>query len=404
MECVSPLALQAHRRSASESTHHLHLRELRLRERAARRLGRVCARAVLIRVASTEDKWARLSAIVGAIEAVGADFQILRVSAGWDAERYAQELRRDAANARGQTTVREPSWESYVEAHVSHLRGAAASLSRVYLFVSLQEPNLDVQSWIAANGRTPRRDWRKAVGELLAVSGRRLLSAQELEQAHIRAQRTHSRLAAFLPVREARGVELQWLVRRAFCRGIGEPNVDGLHEPRALAFEHNGRAMLAPLEGDVMRWADGHVEQTGRSLRIESELGTSLQAQLVMGAVPDQVNFPGPGAELMFAPSESLPFGVDLSLNARFLPNELALRMARRRVQDADQIARAELEGDQGVSDRRTGAHPPRPGLAGLSSNFSKAATNQGEPRRRCRGWRCRRARGPGRAVPTGVR
>jgi hypothetical protein len=48
---------------------------------------------------------------------------------------------------------------------------------------------------------------------------------------------------------------------------------------------------------------------------------------------------------------ESLPFALDLSLNARFLPNELALRIARRGIQDADQIVRAESDGDQGVSD-----------------------------------------------------
>ncbi len=48
---------------------------------------------------------------------------------------------------------------------------------------------------------------------------------------------------------------------------------------------------------------------------------------------------------------ESLPFGVDLSLNARFLPNELALRIARRRIQDADQILRAESDGEQGATD-----------------------------------------------------
>ena len=54
----------------------------------------------------------------------------------------------------------------------------------------------------------------------------------------------------------------------------------------------------------------------------------------------------------MFAPAESLPFGVDLTLCARYLPNDLAMRLVRRRVQDADEIARAEAGGDQGVSDR----------------------------------------------------
>src|SRR5271166_599415 len=96
---------------------------------------------------------------------------------------------------------------------------------------------------------------------------------------------------------------------------------------------------------------DGFVEHRGRVLRIESELGTSWQAQLVLGALPERTQFPGARAELMFAPPESLPFGVDLSLNARFLPNDLALRVARKRIQDADQIMKAESDGEQGVSD-----------------------------------------------------
>jgi hypothetical protein len=100
-----------------------------------------------------------------------------------------------------------------------------------------------------------------------------------------------------------------------------------------------------------MRWLDGYVEHLGRSLRVQSELGTSWQAQLVMGALPERMHFPSARAELMFAAPESLPFDVDLSLNARYLPNELALRIARRRIQDADQIVRAESDGEQGVSD-----------------------------------------------------
>jgi AAA-like domain len=71
----------------------------------------------------------------------------------------------------------------------------------------------------------------------------------------------------------------------------------------------------------------------------------------VLGALPEQASFPDARVELMFAPVESVGFDVDLSLNARYLPNELALRIARRRIQDADQIVRAEQDGEQGVSD-----------------------------------------------------
>ncbi len=177
-----------------------------------------------------------------------------------------------------------------------------------------------------------------------------------------------------------------------------------LHEPQALVFERNGAAVLAPLEADVLRWLDGYVENRGRSLRIESEAGTSWQAHLVAGALPERAEFPGERLELMFAPPESLPFAVDLSLNARFLPNELALRLVRRRVQDADQIVRAEADGDQGVTDRgfdRTQESrdllsylqsASRPPLLRATLAIAVAAPDQAELERRVE--TCRRAYG----------
>jgi hypothetical protein len=239
----------------------------------------------------------------------------------------------------------------YVQEHISRLEEIDAVEPRLFLLVSLREPERDVASYVSKLATQHPGQWWGGLRRVLSVRDRRMLKVSELERARVLADQAHARLAEFLPAREARGVELQWLVRRAFCRGLGEPSVDGLHEPRALVFERNGEAVLAPLEGDVMRWTEGHVEHRGRSLGITSELGTSWQALLVLGALPERVSFPGARAELMFAPPESLPFGIDLSLNARFLPNELALRIAKRRIQDADQIVRAESDGDQGVSD-----------------------------------------------------
>ena len=96
-------------------------------------------------------------------------------------------------------------------------------------------------------------------------------------------------MRAFLPARAVRGVELQWLVRRAFCQGTRRArSIDGLHEPRALAFERNGKALLAPLEGDVMRWADGHVTQRGRAA--PSRIG----ARVKLAGTPRDGRYPGP--------------------------------------------------------------------------------------------------------------
>ncbi|HEX3909566.1 MAG TPA: ATP-binding protein [Solirubrobacteraceae bacterium] len=297
-----------------------------------------------------EGKRARFLALLGALEALQADVQLLRVGSRPVASYYEGEVEGEAAaHARGEPHT--SSRRAYVREHARRLALLGGTGPAMFVFVRLHEPERDVAGYVSRAFESRPGEWRKALADAFAMRERALLKASELERIRVRADQAHARLAEFLPARQVRGVELQWLVRRAFCRGLGEPAVDGLHEPRALVFERNGEAVLAPLEADVMRWADSHVEHHSRCLRIEAEQGTAWQAQLVLGALPDRVEFPGPNAELMFAPAESLPFEVDLSLTARYLPNELALRIARRRVQDADQIVRAESEGEQGVSD-----------------------------------------------------
>jgi hypothetical protein len=290
-------------------------------------------------------KRTRLLTLMGALETLEADVQILRVGRAWDLDGYLHELQRASTGHHTHANRR------YTSEHAEHLRDVGASQPSVFLLVSLRDPERDVASYVSQAAEQHPREWMRLLRRAFSMRDRHLLGASELERARVRADQVHARLGDFLSARPARGVELQWLVRRAFCRGLGEPVLDGLHEPRALAFERNGQALLAPLEGDVVRWMDGYVEHRGRALRVESELGVSWQTQLVLGALPERATFPGARVELMFAPVESLPFPVDLSLNARFLPNELALRIARRRVQDADQILRAESDGDQGVSD-----------------------------------------------------
>ncbi|HEX5310098.1 MAG TPA: ATP-binding protein [Solirubrobacteraceae bacterium] len=293
---------------------------------------------------SSEAKRSRFAALAGALAAIESDLQLVRVSQAWDIERYL----REAAAGQGS---RSGARHDYVQAHCQHLRERLPHEPSLYAFVSLREPERDISSYVSRAAEQHPREWLRSLSRALRARDRRLLPSAELEALRVRADRVHARLSDYLPARPARGIELQWLVRRCFCRGLGEPPLDGLHEPRALAFECNGEALLAPLEADVVRWAESLVEHRGRLLRVESELGRSHQALLVLGALPEHANFPSERVELLFAPLETLPFPVDASLNARFLPNELALRIARRRVQDADQILRAESDGDQGVSE-----------------------------------------------------
>ena len=344
---------------------------------------------------SEDGKRERFLALLGALEAVAADIQIVRVSRRWEVAGYATEMT-GGPHARALT--------SYLAAHVGRLEELDAQRPALFFLVSLRDPERDVASYVSRAAERHPREWLQTLRRGLLPRDRRLLRVTELERARVRADQAHARLADYLAARPATGAELQWLVRRAFCRELGEPHVDGLHEPRALVFERNGEAVLAPLEGDVVRWMDSWVEHRPRALRVESELGACWQAQLVVGALPEQVHFPGARAELMFAPVESLPFGVDLSLNARFLPNELAMRIARRRIQDADQILRAESDGEQGATDlgyRRTQeardllAHlqsSSRPPLLRATLAIALAARTEGELEERVE--MCRRAYG----------
>ena len=293
-----------------------------------------------------ERKRERFGRLLAAIESLEADVQILRVARVWDPRQEFEQLDREYAGPHRR------AHQEYLAAQLDALGEERADLPAVYLAVSLEPAQRDVGAFVAELTARPARDLLKSASRMLRSGVARQLSAVELERLRMRADEVHARLVANVDARPARTIEVQWLVRRAFCRGLGEPALDGLHEPQALVFEHNGAAMLAPLEAEVMRWSESYVEHRGRLLRIESELGVSWQAQLVAGALPESAVFGSSRLELMFAPAESLPFGVDLALCARYLPNELAMRLVRRRVQDADEIARAEAGGDQGVSDR----------------------------------------------------
>ena len=83
------------------------------------------------------------------------------------------------------------------------------------------------------------------------------------------------------------------------------------------------------------------------SLEVEAEDGPSYQALLCLGALADEAMFPGP-AELLHAPLEAVGFPVDAVLHARWVANREALGQVRRRIVDAEQVYREQLESRHG--------------------------------------------------------
>ena len=84
---------------------------------------------------------------------------------------------------------------------------------------------------------------------------------------------------------------------------------------------------------------------------MESEAGTSHQALLVLGALPDESLFPGADVELMFSPLE-VGFPVDAIFSCEWIPNRSAQKLAQKRMVDADQQATEEAHGEHGPSVR----------------------------------------------------
>ena len=109
---------------------------------------------------SEEGKRARFLALIGALEAIEADMQILRVHRRWELERYARELREDGDTGPACARAHAGARERYIQEHVRSLGDVGAAQPAVFLLVSLREPERDVASYVSrAVGQHPREWW-----------------------------------------------------------------------------------------------------------------------------------------------------------------------------------------------------------------------------------------------------
>jgi hypothetical protein len=290
---------------------------------------------------TASQKREQLSMVAAFAYAIESDFSILRVARPWSADSYVRGLEATVDSRNVQRDV--------LDAHVDmHLRRFALQQSHtpeVYLSVRLgggPATTAQMLERLSLAGITQRL----GLGDPRGISGRRLDTVLA-EEGKVR-----QRVLDYLPCERAATHELQWLIRRAFCRGLGDPEIDERFQPQALVLgdDDEDDVRYVPLEADVLRLFDAPLTVDARSLRVEAELGTSHQAFLCVGALPEVTPFPSRQAELLFAPLESVDFPVDAAFTSRHIGNEDALRLVRRRVMDADHIYAEESNGDHGPS------------------------------------------------------
>ena len=295
-------------------------------------VGQGDARAALFRVdtvsypflaAADKREWLRrLARFAFAAE---ADFSLWRVCRAYPADEYAVQAQ-GLLDERHQSAI---AWREYLKGHEEHLRELRSFVPEIYLAISLVT---DRDSGVVRGMDRMRR----RVEGLFGVAGVVPIPASEIEALIVGEERAFRRAEACLPLRRATTKELQWLLRRASCRGVAEPVLDDHWEPSALIVETaNGQPAYEPLGADLVRHVNAPILEHDRSLVVDAEEGRSHQALLAMGALPEESEFPG-GAELLFSPLEALAFPVDVVAHARWLGNRDAITRVRRRIVDAD--------------------------------------------------------------------
>jgi len=285
------------------------------------------------------EKWALQRRLQRLAHSIAADFSLWRVNRAYPAEGYVEHT----AQLLDERHQDPQAWRSFLEGHRERLRQLGSHTPECYLAVSLAAGSRSSvgTGFVRGVDRARRR-----IEELAGVGDGSPLSAAELSELSTREQHVFERLTAVVLARRTSTEELQWLLRRAECRGIGEPVLDRYWQPDALVVSTaDGTVGFQPLSRDLARCANAVITERQQTLIVEGERGRSVQAMLALGALADAPAFPGSTAEVLFAPLEAIGFPVDAVVHARWLGNRQALAQVRKRIADVEHAYHDQLQG-----------------------------------------------------------
>jgi hypothetical protein len=286
------------------------------------------------------EKWSLQRRLQRLAHTIAADFSLWRVNRAYPADRYVRHTER-LLDERHQDRL---AWREFLEGHEQRLHKLGSHTPEVYLAVSLaaSKPTGVGSGLLRSVDRVRRR-----VEELAGIGAASPIPASELAELASREQRIYERVNGVVQARRARTAELQWLLRRAACRGVSEPELDGHWQPDALiiAGAPDSAPAFQPLGHDLERCANAAITEQQQMLVVDGEQGRCFQAMLALGALADAPEFPGATAEALFAPLEAVGFPVDASIHARWLGNRQALAQVRKRIADVEHAYNEQVEG-----------------------------------------------------------
>lgn len=181
---------------------------------------------------------------------------------------------------------------------------------------------------------------------------------EELIRFRKNERRTFNKVYSRFNAIRASELDIQWLVRRNFYRGMGKPpilkNWSPAYSVHYTEYERDDVKVRRPLYYDILRLTEGKIDETAkRSLliqqNIEGEEHTGHCAFLTVANVPYEMDFPGD--EWLYA-IQSLDFPVEISMRTETMENRKALsaiRNKQKELKDQDRHAQ-ETNNDTGLT------------------------------------------------------
>ncbi len=287
----------------------------------------------------TGEKWTLQRRLQRLAHTIGVDFSLWRVNRAYPAKRYVQHT----AGLLDERHQAPEAWQTFLDGHRERLCQLGSHIPECYLAVSLAaETRTGVGTGLVRGADRVRR----RVEELAGIGAETPISADELSELATREQRTLERLNGVIQARRAATTELQWLLRRAACRGLGEPELDRHWQPDALIVQTPRTALGFSRSGTTSRrCANAAITERQQTLLVDGEQGRCFQALLALGALADAPVFPGATSEVLFAPLEAVGFPVDAVVHARWLGNRQALAQVRKRIADVEHAYHEQVQG-----------------------------------------------------------
>lgn len=161
-------------------------------------------------------------------------------------------------------------------------------------------------------------------------------SEADVSQALQREEMLYQRVARLVVATRATSAEIAHLIRRAFFRGIGEPETLPNWQPTTTARMSESKLVFRNTRSSLVSLVEGELDlanprRIGTTQIVDGKEKTGYTAFMALAEVPDEIPFPG--GEWLYH-LQDLPFPVEVCLRWRCINHSAMLSLVRRKKLD----------------------------------------------------------------------